>query len=174
MSFFFLIKKLNQLGRSHDSAAFNSSDITAMLSNTRRYFPTDGYLLGDAAYPLSRHLITPYPNSECISNPAKRQFNMMLSASRVSIERAFGLLVARWRIMGFHIYVLDQLDINDVIAACCILHNVCIDRGELQFEPESTQQDLEDEIPLTVEETESARARRDNLLITYFGPTALR
>lgn len=32
----------------------------------------------------------------------------MLSASRVSIERAFGLLVARWRFLAFHVYALDQ------------------------------------------------------------------
>ncbi|MBM6387039.1 MAG: hypothetical protein JSY10_24090 [Paenibacillus sp.] len=79
--------------RSDDAAAFNSCDIIEILGNPRRYFPTDGYLVGDSAYPLSRHLIVPYPNSESLSNPYKRRFNRMLSASRVSIERTFGLLV---------------------------------------------------------------------------------
>jgi hypothetical protein len=165
------------LGRSHDAAAYNSCDIVGMIENPQLYFPKDGYLVGDSAYPLSRHLIVPYPNSESLSNRNKRLFNKMLSASRVSIERAFGLLVARWRFLAYHIYLLDQIDINDVISACCVLHNICIDRGEIQFDTNTyaEQTFMEDEPHLEVRvENESSRARRDNLLITYFGADALR
>jgi hypothetical protein len=101
----------------------------------------------------------------------------MLSASRVSIERAFGLLVSRWRIFSHQIYVLDQLDINDIISACCVLHNICIDRGEIQFEPLTDQQTfMEDELEVVDgrEEEGGPRARRDNLLVKYFGADALR
>jgi hypothetical protein len=176
-NFLFTLYSLYYLGRSHDAAAFNSSDIVEMLRNPQLYFPRDGYLIGDSAYPLSRHLIVPYPNSESLSNPYKRSFNKMLSASRVSIERAFGLLVARWRFLAYHIYILDQIDINDVISACCVLHNICIDRGEVQFESDAShlQTFTEDEIHLEAnEENESARNRRDNILTAYFGEDALR
>lgn len=146
-----------------------------MLRNPEHFFPTGGYLLGDSAYPLSRHLIVPYPNSEAMANPHKRRFNRMLSSSRVSIERAFGLLVARWRILGFHLYVLGQMDINDIISACCILHTICIDRGEIQF---PIQPDLLEFMqPLDNAESatggRAARIERDNLLVKYFGEEAL-
>lgn len=122
------------IGRSHDAAAFHSSEFTQYLRNPAVYFPSEEFVIGDTAYPLRKHLMFPYPQSEAINKSNKREFNAMLSASRVSIERAFGLLVAMWRFLAFYIYIVDQVDINDIISACCILHNICIDRGEEQFE----------------------------------------
>lgn len=65
----------------------------------------------------------------------KRTFNHVHSSTRMAIEKAFGVLVARWRFTGKYIYVLDQLKINNVITACCILHNMCIDLRDPGFEP---------------------------------------
>lgn len=178
------------LGRSHDAAAFHSSEIPSVfMQNPAKFFPTDGFIVGDSAYPLSHHLLVPYPESECIRNPIKREFNEMLSRSRVTIERAFGLLVARWRFLAFHLYILDQMDINDIISAACILHNICIDRGEEQFEIEdpATGNDSPDaNIPATdvhldatpeeiaaLNTNTAGRQRRDALFVSIFGQQAL-
>ncbi|KAG2234920.1 hypothetical protein INT48_000347 [Thamnidium elegans] len=57
--------------------------------------------LDNSAYPLSHHVIVPYPSTETTGNSpnaiAKRKFNKFHSSARMSIERAFGLLSARWR-----------------------------------------------------------------------------
>ena len=54
----------------------------------------------------------------------QKKFNRFLSSARVVVERAFGILKARWR------YLLNCIDHNiedlsDVIKSCCVLHNIC-------------------------------------------------
>lgn len=90
-------------------------------------------MIGDSAYPLGPNLITPFPESQCVLDSRKRTFNRVHSSTRMAIERAFGVLVARWRFTGKYIYMLDQLKINEVITGCCILHNMCIDLGDTGF-----------------------------------------
>ena len=85
-------------------------------------------LLGDGAYPLFPWLMKPYPNG-AILNRSQRLFNKTLSSTRATVERAFGILKARWRIL------LKRLDnrfenISEVILSCCVLHNYCQDSGE--------------------------------------------
>ena len=85
-------------------------------------------LLGDGAYPLLPWLLKPYPIN-VILNRSQRNYNKTLSSARSSVERAFGILKARWRIL------LKRLDnkfcnIPEVILTCCILHNFCQDAGE--------------------------------------------
>lgn len=55
-------------------------------------------LAGDSAYPLKNWLIKPFSKRGCLS-PKKRRFNEKLSAMRSVIERAFGLLKGRWRLL---------------------------------------------------------------------------
>ena len=74
----------------------------------------------------------PYPNG--ILNRSQRRFNKTLSSARYTVERAFGVLKARWRIL------LKRLDnrfenIPEVIVSCCILHNFCQEAGE-EFDDE--------------------------------------
>ena len=78
-------------------------------------------ILGDGRYPLRNWLVKPFNFTAALSEKEKR-FNRVLSSSRVSVERAFGLLKGRWRCL------LTTLDANiknvpDVIICCFILHN---------------------------------------------------
>ncbi|XP_066934300.1 uncharacterized protein [Clytia hemisphaerica] len=80
-------------------------------------------LLGDGAYPLVPWLVKPYPFIPALSRSEKR-FNKILSSARVTVERGFGILKARWRCL------LTRLDaevenVSDQIIACCVLHNIC-------------------------------------------------
>ena len=59
--------------------------------------PDGYYILGDAAYPLSDHLLTPYPGQGL--SPEKDSFNFYLSQLRVKVEQSFGILVQRWGIL---------------------------------------------------------------------------
>ena len=73
-------------------------------------------------------LMKPYPFSPTLSQSEKK-FNKKLSAARVTVERAFGILKARWRCL------LKRLDsrienISAVIICCCTLHNICQISGD--------------------------------------------
>ena len=93
----------------------------------------DGYkiipfLIGDGAYPANTWLLKPFPNNLNLSQEHDK-FSRLLSSAKVAVERAFGILKARWR------FLLNCLDHNienllDVIISCCVLHNICQMKGD--------------------------------------------
>ena len=48
-------------------------------------------------------------------------------------KRAFGRLVARWRFLSHHVFIQKVEDMCMIIAACCIMHNLCIDLEDEDF-----------------------------------------
>lgn len=85
-------------------------------------------LLGDSAYPLSPWLLKPF--HEGTNDPEEINFNKELSRARVSVECAFGILKGRWRILQKRLDS-DIAFTNQIIIACCVLHNFCIEAGDL-------------------------------------------
>lgn len=87
----------------------------------------DNHIVADGAYPLRGWLMTPYRDNGHL-NERQRNFNNKLSANRVVIERAFGLLKGRFR-------RLNLIDAKvktavEIIMCAAILHNICIMRKE--------------------------------------------
>ena len=81
------------------------------------------FLVGESAYPLSTWLMKPFPHNSTLTD-SQRNFNYRLSHARIVSENAFGRLKARWR------RLMKQNDMEvehvpQVVAACCILHNIC-------------------------------------------------
>ena len=65
------------------------------------------YLLGDAGYTLSVNIIVPYPGEQL--TPEQEHFNFVHSSTRMCVERAFGMLKMRWRVLNGKVYItLDQ------------------------------------------------------------------
>ena len=86
------------------------------------------FLIGDGAYPANTWLLKPFPNNLNLSQE-QNKFNRFLSSAKVPVERAFGILKARWR------FLLNCLDHNienlsDVIISCCVLNNICQMKGD--------------------------------------------
>ena len=80
-------------------------------------------MLPDGAYPLLPWFIKAY-NFEPALTRSEKPFNKKLCSARVTVERAFGILKARWRCL------LKTLDnrIENVLAfviAGCVLYNIC-------------------------------------------------
>jgi hypothetical protein len=133
----FLDTAIGYPGSTHDARVLRSSDIFQKAQNgdilaeplaTINGLQVRPMLLGDGAYPLLPWLMKPYPNG-AILNRSQRLFNKTLSSTRATVERAFGILKARWRIL---LKRLDNLfeNISEVILPCSVLHNYCQDSGE--------------------------------------------
>ncbi|CAD6222125.1 GSCOCG00013000001-RA-CDS [Cotesia congregata] len=108
----------------HDARVFRLSEVHDYLSDPEK-FPNDCHLVGDGAYPLHKHLLTPYRDNGHLS-ARQKNYNFCHSSARIAIERAFGLLKKRFRSL------LTVLDMNrtdlipEYIIACCVLHNICL------------------------------------------------
>ena len=55
------------------------------------------WVAGDKAYPVSEYIIVPFPSSTL--SEEESNFTFFLSSLRIHIEQAFGMLMARWRIL---------------------------------------------------------------------------
>lgn len=82
-------------GSTNDAYAYVSTQIDKVLCQ----FPAGKmYFVGDAAYPLSEQLITPYTGIHR-HNQAKDSYNFYHSQLRIRIEMAFGYLTSKWSIL---------------------------------------------------------------------------
>ena len=83
-------------------------------------------VLGDPAYPLLSWCMKAYPDTGSLS-PSQRRFNYC--KARVVVEHSYGKLKVRWRCLLKRLDVLCE-DVPKLVAACCVLHNVCEIHGD--------------------------------------------
>lgn len=133
----FLDTAIGYPGSMHDARVLRNTDLFRKAENgdilREPVVTIDGnhirpLLLGDGAYSLLPWFLKPYANNVALT-PAQQHYNRVFSSARVVVERAFGVLKGRWRIL---LKRMDNKFINvpDVILACCILHNFCQQSGE--------------------------------------------
>ncbi|XP_068742062.1 uncharacterized protein [Montipora capricornis] len=96
-------------------------------------------LAGDSAYPLMNWLLKPFADRGRLT-PEQRKFNLKFSALQCVVERTFGMLKSCWRIMLKKIEQKTKTLKKTVIAAC-VLHNICIEKGDLYDADESDSDD---------------------------------
>ncbi|XP_056017428.1 putative nuclease HARBI1, partial [Ostrea edulis] len=111
-------------GSTHDAYILNNSYLPECVSN----LPDGGWLLGDSGYPLKEWLMTP------INNPRTGQeerYNVAHCRTRNVIERAFGVLKARFRCLhktgGCLPYKPSKC--ARIIECTMRLHNLAIERN---------------------------------------------
>jgi hypothetical protein len=85
-----------EAGSLHDYTLFKNSDLYTRLMNYEVVCYDDGHLIGDLAYKLSSTLMVGFKNHGNLTLRQKN-FNVILSKSRVTIERAYALLKGRFR-----------------------------------------------------------------------------
>ena len=89
-------------------------------------------LLGDEIFSLKHWLMKPYPGDNLTEE--RRVFNYRLSRARRTIENAFGILRARWRIFRGPIKANIDL-IDDIVRACTCLHNYLLSTENARYLP---------------------------------------
>lgn len=79
-------------------------------------------IVADAAFPLKTYLLKPYSKAKLVNNDSNKIFNYRLSRARRTVENAFGILRARFRVFQGPLQVQPYMADKIVLATCC-LHN---------------------------------------------------
>jgi hypothetical protein len=98
-------------------------------------------LVGGTSYPLMDWTLVPYAHQNLTWT--EHAFNERVAAARGVARGAVRRLKARWRCLQRRSEVKMQ-DLPSMIAACCVLHNVCERAGE-ELDPDLMQYELDDD-----------------------------
>ncbi|XP_024879954.1 putative nuclease HARBI1 [Temnothorax curvispinosus] len=118
------------VGSVHDARVFRNSPIADFIQRSHEYFPADSHLIGDAAYTLHSHVMVPFRDNGHLT-ARQKNFNYCLSSTRMAIEKAFGLLKMRFRILLDCLPLTDVAKIPQFIIACSVMHNICILQNDI-------------------------------------------
>jgi len=88
------------------------------------------WIAGDEAYVCTELLITPFPASQ--ADEWEDSFNFYHSSLRMHVEQAFGMMVARWRILREGLEFSVERDAR-IICLAAKLHNFCIEQNSEPF-----------------------------------------
>ena len=132
----FIYADIGAYGRSSDGGIYANSSLKKAMDRGQLDIPSDNTLangndlgpmpyvmVGDEAFPLTKHIMRPYGGNNLDRD--KQIFNYRLSRARIMVEGAFGLLVARWRVLESRLQIPPATAIS-VVKACCILHNIIL------------------------------------------------
>uniref|UniRef100_A0A2N9GSH5 DDE Tnp4 domain-containing protein n=1 Tax=Fagus sylvatica TaxID=28930 RepID=A0A2N9GSH5_FAGSY len=113
-------------GSAHDSRVLDD----ALHRSNGLKIPEGKYYLGDAGYGNRIGILSPYRKvryhlQEFSDHPpenARELFNLRHSSLRTTIERGFGVLKKRFRVLGAEPFWSFETQV-EVVLACCVLHN---------------------------------------------------
>ncbi|KAM1781408.1 hypothetical protein ACFX11_039993 [Malus domestica] len=100
-----------------------------------------GYYLADGIYPKWATLVQAIPNPR---NDAEKLFTLHQEAYRKDVERAFGILQARWKIISESARGWSRENLNSIMMSCIILHNMIVEDerdGYIDGESDDDQED---------------------------------
>lgn len=107
------------------------------------------HIIGDSAYPLLRHVMTPYRGNGHLTRQ-QITYNRKLSSIRSIIERAFGLLKGKFRRLKY--LDISNFDLGQkMIAAACTLHNFMIEHNEIHEEMIEIDDNINDDVNVVEE-----------------------
>lgn len=173
----FIVVDVGGCGKQNDGKTFESSDLFRLMQTNTLDIPHPACLpgtnvkapyvfVGDDAYPLMANLLKPYVKNELSFD--EEMFNKRLSRMRKSVECAFGILFAKWRLLST-IIETKIVTTEHIIKCICLLHNIIIDL-------EGMQHHLNEAVVLPVTERRKKRMGRPtntgtavrDLFKTYF------
>lgn len=131
---YFTVMDIGSAGRQCDSTIFQNSELGKRFYDESLQLPLAKcvmnsnielpyVLVTDEAFPLTTFMMRPYPRNNL--DTRKKVFNYRLSRARRSIEYAFGILAARWRIYGKPIFA-SVCTARKIIQATTAVHNFII------------------------------------------------
>ncbi|XP_058840830.1 putative nuclease HARBI1 [Topomyia yanbarensis] len=122
----------NHPGSSHDSFVWNGSSLNQLLS--QRYENGERNSWGDAGYPLTPFLITPFRTGSSTTDRQTR-FNEVHSKTRITVERSIGMAKNTFRcLLGARQLYYKPEKATQIVNVCNlrIKHKMDYDEPELQ------------------------------------------
>jgi hypothetical protein len=128
----FIFSELAWAGSTNDSVAYKSCLLNTVLENNE--LPSDLHGVADEAFSdSSPQILTPYSHESLQSNEVrdpeadsiKRTFNSLLSYQRSTVERAFGIMVRKFLILGRR-FECSRHNTQLIFKVCSKLHNLYI------------------------------------------------
>ena len=125
------------------SSSFGKAERNEILAQPTRSI--DGFnvrplILSDIAYPSTMWQIKLFLSGKTCLN-TKRFSIKHLSSARITVERAFGELKGRFRILMKRMDV-DLDNVIKTIITCCVLHNICQKRGDLYIDDDEVLENV--------------------------------
>ena len=126
-------------GSSHHSFILQTAQVNDDFENGKY---VDSWLLGDNWYPLKNWLMTPITQP---ATSAERNFNEVYRKTRCLIERAFGVLKSKWKILDHTggSMCCSPTKVAKITITCCVLHNICRKNGTPILGPNSADEALD-------------------------------
>ena len=101
-------------------------------------FPLPFMILSDGGFHKRACFIAPdLPAANQIEN----SFNSRISSARCIVENAFGLLKMKWRRLHQHSIAECTRVVPQLILCACVLHNICIDAGDVNEDENAAVRD---------------------------------
>jgi hypothetical protein len=131
-NYLFRYVNIGKPGRMSDGGVFLQTALYKALENGKLNVPdpqplpgsntpTPYVFVADDAFPLSTHIMKPFPGELQTGSP-RRVYNYRLSRARRLVENSFGILAAVWRI--FRKPMMVKIDTAECIVLTCVcLHN---------------------------------------------------
>ncbi|XP_064196497.1 uncharacterized protein si:ch73-257c13.2 isoform X1 [Anguilla rostrata] len=111
----------------HNSQVFETTEVGKALEEDPHALLRGHHLVGDATFPLSEHLLTPFPDYGNLVVRKGRYNWRVLSALKV-IQSSFRVLHSRFRrLKSLQMHSIAKT--SAAVRACCILHNVCLENN---------------------------------------------
>ena len=127
-------------GSTSDTGAVSRSRFLRNLFVRRdeALFPLPFMILSDGGFHKRACFIAPdYP----AVNQLENSFNTRISSARCIVENAFGLLKMKWRRLHQHSIAESTRVVPQLILCACMLHNICIDAGDVNDEEDAAIRD---------------------------------
>ncbi|XP_011883584.1 PREDICTED: putative nuclease HARBI1 [Vollenhovia emeryi] len=122
-----------QPGSLHDARVLRKSELYKSANEHREaVFSNRKFILGDSAYPSLQWLVPPFRDNGHLT-PQQAEFNFIHSSTRMVVEKAFGYLKGRFRRIKFFSDYREMPFITNTVVAACILHNLCLNCKDNNF-----------------------------------------
>ena len=128
-------------GGIHDSLAWQATSLYEQLDNME--LPEGYWLVGDGAYDCRPWMIVLFPGRTLTKT--RSDFNFYQSRTMITIERAFGVLTARWGILRRQMTCSLQ-HARATVQCCMRLHNICIYNPEFDPIRKGKEKEVQDDV----------------------------
>jgi hypothetical protein len=132
----FRLLTVGSYGRESDAGIYSSSGLADAIDRNTLKIPDDRRIIcpmsetavpyvfiSDEGFPLKERNLRPYPGlAQQVLPKERRIYNYRLSRARRTVESAFGLLAARWRVFHRRINASEE-KVDNIIKASVVLHN---------------------------------------------------